>query len=88
MGGLSAVARVGFVQTSYTVNEIDGSLDVAIQVFNPPVTESFMFVRQSGVIVNPNVTRIDIIDDDNGSFSSSFTPLIHVMILQVLKLAS
>jgi hypothetical protein len=25
------------------------------------------FVSQSGVIVDPNVTRIDIIDDDHGS---------------------
>jgi hypothetical protein len=43
MGGLSAVARVGFVQTSYTVNETDRSLNVAIQVFNPPATEDLAF---------------------------------------------
>jgi hypothetical protein len=36
-------ARVGFVKTSYTVNEIDGSLDVAVQVFNPPATEDLTF---------------------------------------------
>jgi hypothetical protein len=31
------------------------------------ILELDIFVGQSGVIVDPNVTRIDIIDDDHGS---------------------
>ena len=37
------VAIVGFEQTSYTVNETDGSQEVCIQIFNPPPNEQLAF---------------------------------------------
>jgi hypothetical protein len=40
---LSAVARVGFVQSSYTVREISCSQEVLIKVFNPPAAEDLVF---------------------------------------------
>jgi hypothetical protein len=44
---LSAVARVGFVQSSYTVRETspdsENTLEVLIGVFNPPAAEDLAF---------------------------------------------
>jgi hypothetical protein len=48
------------------------------------ILELDQFVAQSGVIVDPNVTRIDVIDDD-GNYRSSITLLVHDLLkLQVL----
>jgi hypothetical protein len=40
---LSAVARVGFMQSRYTVSETSRSQEVCVEVFNPPPVEDLPF---------------------------------------------
>jgi hypothetical protein len=40
---LSVAARVGFVQSSFTVSETSRSQEVCIEVFNPPPTEDLTY---------------------------------------------